>query len=106
MNGLKEVIVWGTGKAMREFLFVDDMVSACLFVHELDKQILKKYKRKKPIKHINIGTGEDITIKELAEKIKKVVDYNGRIVFDSTRQDGAPRKLLNVDLIKNLGWKP
>ncbi len=105
LYGLKEVIVWGTGKAMREFLFVDDMVSACLFVHELDQQIFKK-NTKENLSHINIGTGEDITIKELAEKIKKVVDYNGRIVFDSTRQDGAPRKLLNVDLIKNLGWKP
>ena len=98
------VIVWGTGKPRREFLYVDDMAEACLFVHNIDKKIFEKQTQKQ-LSHINIGTGIDLTIKELAQAIKEVVGYKGRIIFDTTKPDGTPRKLLNVDLIKKLGWK-
>jgi len=98
------VIVWGTGKPRREFLYVDDMAEACLFIHNIDKKIFEKQTQKQ-LSHINIGTGIDLTIKELAQAIKEVVGYKGRIIFDTTKPDGTPRKLLNVDLIKKLGWK-
>ena len=98
------VIVWGTGKPRREFLYVDDMAEACLFIHNIDKKIFEKQTQKQ-LSHINIGTGIDLTIKELAQTIKQVVGYKGRIIFDTTKPDGTPRKLLNVDLIKKLGWK-
>ena len=98
------VIVWGTGKPRREFLYVDDMAEACLFIHNIDKKIFEKQTQKQ-LSHINIGTGIDLTIKELAQTIKEVVGYKGRIIFDTTKPDGTPRKLLNVDLIKKLGWK-
>ena len=98
------VIVWGTGNPRREFLYVDDMAEACLFIHNIDKKIFEKQTQKQ-LSHINIGTGIDLTIKELAQTIKEVVGYKGRIIFDTTKPDGTPRKLLNVDLIKKLGWK-
>jgi len=98
------VIVWGTGNPRREFLYVDDMAEACLFIHNIDKKIFEKQTQKQ-LSHINIGTGIDLTIKELAQAIKEVVGYKGRIIFDTTKPDGTPRKLLNVDLIKKLGWK-
>ena len=98
------VIVWGTGKPRREFLYIDDMAEACLFIHNIDKKIFEKQTQKQ-LSHINIGTGIDLTIKELAQIIKEVVGYKGRIIFDTTKPDGTPRKLLNVDLIKKLGWK-
>ena len=103
-NDQETVIVWGTGKPRREFLYVDDMAEACLFIHNIDKKIFEKQTQKQ-LSHINIGTGIDLTIKELAQTIKDVVGYKGRIIFDTTKPDGTPRKLLNVDLIKNLGWK-
>ena len=103
-NNQESVIVWGTGKPRREFLYVDDMAEACLFIHNIDKKIFEK-QTKKQLSHINIGTGIDLTIKELAQTIKEVVGYKGRIIFDTTKPDGTPRKLLNVDLIKKLGWK-
>ena len=104
VNNQERVVVWGTGKPRREFLFVDDMAKASIFIHELDKGKFEK-NVKKMQSHVNIGTGIDITIKELAHTIKQVVGYKGRITFDTTKPDGSPRKLLNVDLIKNLGWK-
>lgn len=89
------VTMWGTGNARREFLHVDDLANASLFLMENynDSAI------------INIGTGEDVSIKELAEKVREVVDYQGKIVWDSTKPDGTPRKLLNVNRIRALGWK-
>ena len=105
VNDQETVIVWGTGNPRREFLFVDDMAKACIFIHELDKTILEK-NVKKMQSHVNIGTGIDLTIRELAQTIKQVVEYKGRIIFDITKPDGPPIKLLNVDLIKKLGWKP
>jgi len=101
---LDEVVVWGTGKPMREFLFVDDMAAACIFIHDLEKSFFEKNIRKMQ-SHINIGAGVDITIKKLAYIIRDIVGYNGKITFDSTKPDGSPRKLMNVDLLKQLGWE-
>ncbi len=104
VNNQEKVVVWGTGNPRREFLYVDDMAKASIFIHELDKSKFEK-NVKKMQSHVNIGTGIDLTIKELAQTIKLVVGYKGRIIFDTTKPDGTPRKLLNVDLIKKLGWK-
>ena len=104
VNNQETVVVWGTGNPRREFLYVDDMAEASIFIHELDKDEFES-NTKKMQSHVNIGTGIDLTIKELAQTIKQVVGYKGRIIFDTNKPDGAPRKLLNVDIIKNLGWK-
>jgi len=98
INGAKSVVVWGTGTPRREFLYVDDLADACLFLMEnCDAQHAEI---------INVGTGEDITIKELAEMIKSIVGFNGEIVFDPSKPDGTPRKLLDIGRIKELGWRP
>ena len=103
INGDHEVNVWGTGRALREFLYVDDMALASLFVLELDEETY--YANTKPmLSHINVGTGVDISICELAEMIKKIVSFEGSIVFDKTRPDGAPRKLIDVSRLSNMGW--
>src|SRR3989344_5374658 len=91
----KEMPLWGTGIPKREFLHVDDLAEACLF-------LMKNYNHSEII---NVGTGEDISIKDLAEMIKKVVGYNGKIIWDISKPDGTPRKLLDVSKIKTLGWK-
>ena len=104
VKGSEKVIVWGTGKQRREFLFVDDMAAASIFIHELDPQTYENNTQKMK-SHINIGTGEDVTIEELANLVKDVVGYNGKIIFDERRPDGAPRKLMNISLIEKLGWK-
>ncbi len=97
------VEIWGTGKARREFLHVDDMAGASLYVLDLDKATYQE--NTEPMcSHINVGTGEDITIKELAETIKNVVGYDGDLNFDENKPDGAPRKLLDVTRLRNLGW--
>jgi len=104
VNGDAEVVVWGSGKTMREFLYVDDMAEASLFVLELDEQTYKV--NTKPIlSHINIGTGKEVTIKEMAETMKKVIGYTGKLSFDTTRLDGAPRKLIDVTRLESMGWK-
>lgn len=94
-NKAKEVAVWGTGNAMREFLHVDDLANACVFLMNSynDSEI------------INIGTGEDLPIKKLAELIRNIVGYKGKISWDSTKPDGTPRKLLDVSRLHQLGWK-
>ena len=97
------VYLWGTGRALREFLYVDDMALASIFVLELDKKIYDTH-TKPSLSHINIGTGVDISIFELAQNIKNVVGYKGEISFDSTKPDGNPRKLLDSERIKNLGF--
>ena len=97
------VNLWGTGKAMREFLYVDDMASASIFVLELDEQTYKTH-TKSMLSHINIGTGTDITIYELAESIKNVVGFKGVIDFDHSKPDGTPRKLIDTTRLKNMGW--
>jgi GDP-L-fucose synthase len=104
INGDKKVVVWGSGKAMREFLHVDDMAAACVYIMNLPKGDLDKITSPR-LSHINIGTGEDCTIRELAEIIQKVVNYTGTIVFDTSKPDGAPRKLLDVSRLHSLGWK-
>lgn len=94
-NNEQDVVVWGSGSPMREFLFVDDLAEACVF-------LMMNYNDGETI---NIGTGEDVTIKELAETIKEIVGFSGNLVFDATKPDGTPRKLLDVSKINNLGWK-
>ncbi len=90
-----ELIVWGTGKAMREFLYVDDMADACVFL--MEKGVSEGL--------FNIGTGEDVTIRELAETVMSIVGFNGEIVYDANKPDGTPRKLLNVERMRQLGWQ-
>jgi len=103
-NNIKEVVVWGTGTPQREFLYVDDMAEASLFVHNLDQEIFLT-QTKPMLSQINVGTGIDITIKELAKAVKEVVDFDGAIVFDHTKPDGTLRKLMDVSLLSELGWK-
>jgi len=99
-----EVVVWGTGNAMREFLYVDDMAQASLFVLELDEQTYKA-NTQPMLSHINIGTGKDVTIREMAETMKQIVGYEGKLTFDTTKPDGAPRKLINITRLKRMGWE-
>ena len=103
-NNLSEVAVWGSGMPRREFLHVDDMAEASLFVHDLDKVIYDENTHPM-LSHINVGTGVDVTIKELALTIKSVVGFEGDIVFDYTKPDGTPRKLMSVQLLSRLGWQ-
>ncbi len=90
-----EIVMWGTGKPKREFLYVDDLAEACIHLMENYSNEL----------HVNIGTGEDIEIRELVEIIKNVIGFNGKIVSDLTKPDGTPRKLLDVSLLHSTGWK-
>jgi len=103
INNDAEVVVWGTGDAMREFLYVDDMAVASLFVLELDEKIYQA-NTKPTLSHINVGTGKDVTIREMAEIMKEVVGYKGKLTFDATKSDGAPRKLIDVSRLSNMGW--
>lgn len=95
MEGAKEVVVWGSGKPMREFLFADDLADACLY-------LMLNYSEPSPI---NVGTGKDITIRDLALLIKKEVGYEGDLVFDSSKPDGTPRKLMDVSKLHATGWR-
>jgi GDP-L-fucose synthase len=100
-----EVLIWGTGTPMREFLYVDDMASACTFVMNLDKASYDK--QSLPMQnHINVGYGSDITIADLAKTIAKVIGYQRNIAFDSSRPDGTPRKLMDSSRLNRLGWEP
>jgi len=103
-NNLDEVVVWGSGKPMREFLYVDDMAKASLFVHTLDQDTYLE-NTEPMLSHINVGTGTDVTIRELAETVQDVVEFKGELLFDPTKPDGTPRKLMDVTLLSNLGWK-
>lgn len=105
INNLPEVMIWGTGKPKREFLFVDDMVEASIFLMEIDKEVFRSQSTQVQT-HINVGYGCDISIAELSKLIAKVVEYNGKIVFDSSKPDGVPRKLLNTSRLNKLGWMP
>lgn len=102
---LEEVVVWGSGNAMREFLHVDDMAAACIHVMDLPKE---KYSSvtQPMISHLNVGTGVDVTIRELAETIARVTGFEGRIGFDTTKPDGPPRKLVDISKMRALGWEP
>lgn len=103
-RGDAEVIAWGSGKPMREFLHVDDMAAASIHVMELDKAVYDE-KTEPMLSHINVGTGVDCTIKELVETVAKVTGFTGKIVWDSSKPDGAPRKLMDVSLLRKLGWE-
>ncbi len=100
-----EVAIWGTGNPRREFLFVDDMAAACVFVMNLDDETYKAQVEPQ-LSHINVGYGEDVTIAELAQTVAKVVGYAGRIVFDASKPDGAPRKWMDSGRLTALGWTP
>lgn len=104
INGDKEVVVWGSGKPMREFLHVDDMAAASVFVLGLDKQVYDA-NTEPMLSHINVGTGVDCTIREIAETMKKVVGFQGKLVFDASKPDGTARKLMDVSRLKSMGWK-
>ena len=105
INDTHEVVVWGSGRPKREFLHVDDMAAACLYVMNLDKAILDKAIN--PMcSHINVGYGSDISIKELALLIAKITGYKGQVIFDSSKPDGTVRKLLDSSLLTQLGWQP
>ena len=95
INNLPSVDLWGTGSPYREFLFVDELADACYF-------LMQNYNEPEIV---NIGTGEDITIKELADLIRSIIGFNGEIIWDTTKPDGTPRKLLDVNKLNSLGWK-
>lgn len=95
VNNSDTVELWGTGKPLREFLYVDDMADACVF-------LMENYKGEE---HVNIGTGEEIAIKELSEMIKEIVGFDGKIVFNPSMPDGTPRKLTSIEKLHSLGWK-
>lgn len=103
-QGLEEVVIWGSGKPMREFLHVDDMAAASIHVMELADEIYRA-NTQAMVSHINVGTGVDCTIRELAETVAKVTGFQGRLGFDSSKPDGAPRKLMDVSRLKTLGWE-
>jgi len=99
-----KVVVWGSGTPKREFLHVDDMAAASVHVMELDPEVYQK-QTQPMLSHINVGTGIDCTIRTLAETVAKVTGFQGKLVFDASKPDGTPRKLLNVDRLKALGWQ-
>ncbi len=101
----KEIVIWGSGKPMREFLHVDDMAEACIHLMSLPSEDYAK--QTEPMRsHINVGTGTDCTIRELAETLAKVSGFKGKLVFDHTKPDGMPRKLLDTSRLTALGWTP
>jgi len=105
VNQSATVTLWGTGIAMREFLHVDDMAAASIHVLGLSKAHYQS-NTEPMLSHLNVGTGIDVTIKELAETIQEAVGFTGEIVWDSTKPDGTPRKLMDVSKVKALGWHP
>ncbi len=104
INKLPEVMVWGSGKPKREFLYVDDMAAASVYVMDLDKTIYDK-NTEPMLSHINVGYGDDVSIRETAELVAKTVGYEGKLVLDATKPDGAPRKLMDSARLNALGWK-
>lgn len=104
LNGDQQVVVWGTGTPMREFLYVDDMAAASVHVMELNSETYQA-NTQSMLSHINVGTGVDCTIREMAETMAKVVGFEGEVVFDATKPDGAPRKLMDVSRLADLGWQ-
>lgn len=103
--GAPEVVIWGTGTPRREFLYVEDMAAASVFVMDLDKLIYDQHTQ--PMQsHINVGFGSDVTIAQLAHAVGEAVDYQGKIVFDAGKPDGAPRKWMDSGRLNELGWRP
>lgn len=105
LNGADKVTIWGTGTPRREFLYVDDMADACVHVMQLDRGTYDQHTTPM-LSHINVGTGEDVTIREVAEIIRKVTGFQGDIEFDTSKPDGTPRKLMNTAKLTSLGWRP
>jgi len=105
LDGKKKVKVWGTGKPMREFLYVDDMASACIYVMNLTHTQFVAKVPNPMCSHINVGTGYDLSIAELANTISRIVGFHGEVEYDILKPDGAPRKLLDVSRLRSLGWK-
>lgn len=104
LNKSKQVVIWGSGKPLREFLHVEDMASACIHIANIDKGVY--YNHTKPtLSHINVGSGVDCTIRELAETIATVTGFKGQILFDLSKPDGTARKLLDITKIRSLGWQ-
>jgi GDP-L-fucose synthase len=104
-EGLDEVNIWGSGLPRREFLFVEDLAEACIHLMSLSKNIYRK-KTEEMLSHINLGSGYDISIKELVKKIAKVTKYEGKIKYDTSKPDGTLRKLMDTSKLNNLGWFP
>jgi GDP-L-fucose synthase len=104
LNNAPSISIWGTGAPLREFLYVDDMAAASVYVMNLEKPTYDKHTQPM-LSHINVGVGHDHTIAELAKMIGKVVGYEGKIEFDSTKPDGTPRKLMDSTRLNNLGWQ-
>lgn len=104
-NGKNELTIWGTGKPKREFLHVDDMASACVYVMSMSRADYTEMVADTP-SHVNVGTGEDCSIAELASLLKDVTGFEGSLVYDTSKPDGTPRKLLDVSKLKAAGWKP
>ena len=104
-DNASKVTIWGSGKPKREFLYVDDMASACVYVMNLDKEVYQQ--QVKPMQsYINVGTGQDLTIKQLAEGMAKVIGFKGKIEFDISKSDGTKRKLMDSTRLNSLGWRP
>ena len=103
INHSEVVTAWGTGRPLREFMHVDDLAKACIHIMNIDRKIFTKHVSK-TVSHINIGTGEEISIRELTELVAKVVGFNGRISWDSSKPDGTPRKIMDSSKLVNLGW--
>jgi len=104
INNNNSVSIWGDGSAMREFLYVEDMADACVHIMSFSDDIYNSY-TKPTLSHINIGSGVDLSIRELAETIKEIVGYRGNLLFDTSKPNGPPRKLLNVSKLNSMGWK-
>ena len=104
VNAEPHVVIWGTGKARREFLHVDDMAKASVYVMNLDKAVLDQHVED-TCSHINVGTGNDVPIGDMARILTDIIGYQGQLLFDHTKPDGAPRKLLDVSLLSSMGWK-
>jgi GDP-L-fucose synthase len=104
INNASAVTIWGTGTPRREFLYVDDMAEASVYVMNLDKATYEAH-TKPTLSHINVGFGDDITVRELADTISKVVGYSGQIQYDPSKRDGAPRKLMDSRRLNALGWR-
>jgi GDP-L-fucose synthase len=105
INSIPFVKIWGTGTPRREFLFVEDMATACIAIMNLDKSVYDKYTQPN-LSHINIGSGNDISISELANTISEVIGYTGQIIFDNNKPDGASQKLMNSSRANKIGWRP
>ncbi|PID49661.1 MAG: GDP-fucose synthetase [Proteobacteria bacterium] len=103
-HGAQEVVIWGSGRPRREFLHVDDMAAASIHVMNLESETYQRHTQPM-LSHINVGTGVDCTIQELAQTMQQVVGFEGRLVFDTTKPDGTPRKLLDVSRLKQLAWQ-